>query len=89
MEQQSDIKSAKYYTLVLTGLIVLTLISAGLSQLNLGFVNTILAIGVAGLSACIVLGSFMKVKLDGAFARLLIAGILALALLIFFVAFVG
>ena len=35
------------------------------------------------------MSKFMKIKLDSSFARLLIAGVLALALLVFFVAFVG
>ncbi|MBR8534731.1 hypothetical protein KDU71_04105 [Carboxylicivirga sediminis] len=88
MDKQNII-SAKSYTLVFIGLVLLTLISTGLSSLNLGYISTIIAFGLAIVSALVVLSKFMNVKLDGSFARLLLAGILALALLIFFVGFVG
>ncbi|MBS2210645.1 hypothetical protein KEM09_04485 [Carboxylicivirga mesophila] len=88
MDKQNTI-SAKSYTLVFIGLVLLTLISTGLSSLNLGYISTIIAFGLAIVSALVVLSKFMNVKLDGSFARLLLAGILALALLIFFVGFVG
>lgn len=88
MDKQNTI-SAKSYTLVFIGLVLLTLISTGLSSLNLGYISTIIAFGLAIVSALVVLAKFMNVKLDGSFARLLLAGILALALLIFFVGFVG
>ena len=84
-----NIGTAKFYTLIFLGLVVLTLISAGLSTLNLGYLNVVFTVGVAFVSGAIVLSSFMKLKLDGSFSRLLIAGVLALALLVFFVAFVG
>lgn len=88
MDKQNTI-SAKSYTLVFIGLILLTLVSTGLSSLNLGYISTIIAFGLAIVSALVVLSKFMNVKLDSSFARLLLAGILALALLIFFVGFVG
>ncbi|MBK3517262.1 hypothetical protein [Carboxylicivirga marina] len=84
-----NIASSKKYILVFVALVALVLISTGISTLNLGYLNPLLTIGLAGVSAIIVLTQFMKIKLDGSFARLLVAGILALALLIFFVAFVG
>ncbi len=88
MDNQNTL-SAKSYTLIFLGLVLLTLISTGLSTLNLGYLNILVAIGLAIVSALVVLSKFMKIKLDGSFARLLLAGILALALLIFFVGFVG
>lgn len=88
MEKQNTI-SAKSYMFVFLGLVVLTLISTALSTLNLGYLNIVLTFGLAVVSALVVLSKFMNVKLNGAFARLLLAGVLALALLIFFVAFVG
>ncbi len=88
MEKQNTI-SAKSYMFVFLGLVVLTLISTALSTLNLGYLNIVLTFGLAVVSALVVLAKFMNVKLNGAFARLLLAGVLALALLIFFVAFVG
>ncbi|WP_439181907.1 hypothetical protein [Carboxylicivirga taeanensis] len=88
MEKQ-NILTAKAYTLVFLGLVILTLVSTGLSSFNLGYLNELIAIVVAIVSAGAVLSQFMRVKLDGGFARLLLAGVLALALLIFFVAFVG
>ena len=89
MENQNNTLSATSYTLIFLGLVVLTLISAGLSTLNLGYLSTLIAIGLAIVSALVVLSKFMNIKLDSSFSRLLIAGIMALALLIFFVAFVG
>ncbi|MCT4588668.1 MAG: hypothetical protein N4A71_12635 [Carboxylicivirga sp.] len=89
MENQNTSLSATAYTLIFIGLVVLTLISTGLSTLNLGYVSTLFAVGLAIVSALVVMSKFMKIKLDSSFARLLIAGVLALALLVFFVAFVG
>ncbi len=88
MEKQNTI-SAKSYMFVFLGLVVLTLLSTALSTLNMGYLNIVLTFGLAVVSALVVLSKFMNVKLNGAFARLLLAGVLALALLIFFVAFVG
>lgn len=88
MDKQNTL-SAKCYSYVFLGLVLLTLVSTALSSLNLGYLNGVIAIGLALVSALVVLSKFMKIKLDGSFARLLVAGILALALLIFFVAFVG
>ncbi len=88
MDNQNTL-SARTYLLIFVGLVLLTLISTGLSALNLGYLNFIIAIALAVVSAGVVLNTFMKVKLDGSFARLLIAGILVLALLIFFVGFVS
>lgn len=88
MEKQNTI-SAKSYMFVFLGLVVLTLLSTALSTLNMGYLNIVLTFGLAVVSALVVLAKFMNVKLNGAFARLLLAGVLALALLIFFVAFVG
>lgn len=88
MDKQNTL-SAKSFSFVFLGLILLTLVSTALSTLNLGYLNVVIAITLAVVSALVVLSKFMKIKLDGSFARLLMAGILALALLIFFVAFVG
>jgi caa(3)-type oxidase subunit IV len=88
MDNQNTV-SAKAYILLFVGLVLLTLISTGLSTLNLGYLNPLIAIGLAVISAGAVFSKFMKIKLDGSFARLLIAGVLVLALLIFFVGFVG
>ncbi|WP_430814172.1 cytochrome C oxidase subunit IV family protein [Carboxylicivirga sp. RSCT41] len=88
MDNQNTV-SSKTYIFVFIGLVVLTLISSGLSSLNLGYLNPLIAIGLAVISAGVVLNKFMNIKLDGSFARLLIAGVLVLALLIFFVGFVG
>jgi len=87
--KNTQVGSYKSYTLVFIGLVILTLISTALNNLDLGYLNVVLAIGVAVLSAIIVLTTFMRVKLNGSFFRLLAAGVLALAILIFFVAFVG
>lgn len=88
MDKQNTL-SAKSFSFVFLGLVLLTLVSTALSTLNLGYLNVVIAITLAVVSALVVLSKFMKIKLDGSFARLLMAGILALALLIFFVAFVG
>jgi cytochrome c oxidase subunit 4 len=88
MDKQNTL-SAKSFSFVFLGLILLTLVSTALSTFNLGYLNVVIAITLAVVSALVVLSKFMKIKLDGSFARLLMAGILALALLIFFVAFVG
>ncbi|MCU4155267.1 hypothetical protein J1N10_04730 [Carboxylicivirga sp. A043] len=88
MDNQNTV-SAKTYLFVFIGLVLITLVSTGLSTINLGYLNPIIAIGLATLSAAVVLNVFMKIRLDGSFARLLLAGILVLALLIFFVGFVG
>ena len=87
--QNAKLGSYKSYTFIFIGLVAITLISTGLSQLNLGYLNLLLAVSLATISAAVVLGTFMKIKFDGSFFRLLAAGVLALALLIFFVAFVG
>ncbi|TRX71050.1 hypothetical protein [Carboxylicivirga sp. M1479] len=84
-----NIGTSKFYTLIFLALVLLTVISTGLSQLNLGYLNVVFTVGLAVVSGAIVFTSFMRMKLDGSFARLLIAGLLALALLVFFIAFVG
>lgn len=89
MDNQNTTLSAKSYILIFLGLVLLTLISAGLSQLSLGYLNGVIAVGVAIVSALVVLSKFMRINLDSSFARLLIAGVLALALLVFVVAFLG
>lgn len=87
--QTNKIGSVKRYTSIFILLLVLTLVSAGLSTINLGNVGTLLTLSLAILTAIIVLTSFMKIKIDSTFAKLLLAGILALALLVFFVATIG
>ncbi len=86
--QNTKLGSYKSYTLTFLGLVVLTLISTALSQINLGYLNTLLAIGLAAISAAVVLKTFMKISFDGSFFRLLAAGVFALAVLILFVAFI-
>ncbi|WP_430811511.1 MULTISPECIES: hypothetical protein [unclassified Carboxylicivirga] len=88
MDKQATV-SAKTYIWVALLLVALTIISTILSSLNLGYLNDLMAVGVAVLSALIVLSKFMNIKLNGGYARLLFAGVMAMALLIFFVAFVG
>ena len=89
MSKNSDdhshfIVPVKYYVGTLIALMILTVVTVAVAQVDLAPFNVAIALGVAGLKATLVLLFFMGLKWDEAFNRVILIGSLA-----FFILFVA
>ncbi|HTL47726.1 MAG TPA: cytochrome C oxidase subunit IV family protein [Verrucomicrobiae bacterium] len=71
MSQQAE--SLKTYILTFAALMGLTLLTVAAASVNFGSLNTVIALGIAGLKAGLVLWFFMHVRHSTALSRLFIA----------------
>lgn len=79
----TDATPARNYYLVFAALMALTLLTIGIATIDLGAINTIVALLIAAVKAALVIAIFMHVDRSGPLIRLVVfAGVLWLAILI-------
>lgn len=83
--EKHHIVSYKTYILVLLGLIVLTLVSVAITQIELSRWATIAALLIAGVKSSFVLIIFMHLKYDQRMFKLMAGLIIALLFLVIFI----
>jgi cytochrome c oxidase subunit IV len=64
----------KYYVGTLIGLLILTVVTVAVAQIDLGGLNIVVAMGVAMLKASLVIMFFMGVKWDEGFNKVVLFG---------------
>jgi len=84
-EEKHEIVSYKKFLLVLGVLIVLTLLSVAITQIELSRWATIAALLVAGIKSTFVLLIFMHLKYDQRIFKVMVGLILALVLVVIFI----
>ena len=75
----------KYYVSTLIGLLILTVITVAVAQVDLGFLNIYIAMLVAAVKASLVIMFFMGVKWEEGFNKVVLFG--SLLFLFLFIAF--
>ena len=87
--EKHHITTHKFNLLVLAALIVLTLVSVGVTRIELGALSTFTALALAAIKSTLVLGIFMHLKFDHKIFRVMVGIVLAIfiAVLFFTVAF--
>ena len=83
-EHSHFIVPVKYYVGTLIALMILTVVTVAVAQVDLAPFNVAIALGVAGLKATLGLLFFMGLKWDDAFNRVILIGSVA-----FFILFVA
>jgi cytochrome c oxidase subunit 4 len=77
--------SVKTYLLIFAALMVLTAVTVQVAYLDLGFMNTVVALGIASLKATLVVLYFMHLRYSGQLTKLFwVAGLLWLIFLLGF-----
>jgi cytochrome c oxidase subunit IV len=87
MSKEKHISSYKSHVMVLMALLVLTFITVAITRIELGPLNTLVAMLVAGSKATIVLLWFMHLKFDDKIYAIFTAFIFVLFLLVLYVTF--
>ena len=77
----------KYYIGTFIALLILTVFTVAISRVDLGFLNTPVAIGVASIKASFVLLFFMGLKWEKGISTVLIIGSMAAIFLFFLLTF--
>jgi cytochrome c oxidase subunit 4 len=77
----------KLYLLVLSGLIVLTLISVGVTYIELANLTVFTAIFLASVKSILVLVFFMHLKFDNKILQILVTAVFILIALVLFITF--
>ncbi len=75
------------YLLILTGLLVLTMISVAVTQINLGTLTVTIALLIAGVKSSLVLAIFMHLKFDNKMYALMAIGVVLLIGIMIFITF--
>ncbi len=89
MNKQSEnhIVPYKIYLYVLAGLIMMTLISVGVTKINLGSFSIFAAILLASIKSGLVLTFFMHLKFDNKLLQILVTSVFVLVALVLFITF--
>jgi cytochrome c oxidase subunit IV len=87
MSKEKHISSYKSHVMVLMALLVLTFITVAVTQVELGPVNILAAMLIAGAKAAIVLMWFMHLRFDDKLYALFTAFVVVLFLLVLLVTF--
>lgn len=86
-QEKHHISSYKSHFFVLIALFFLTAASVAVTQLELGTLNVLVAMILAGMKATIVLSWFMHLRFDNKIYALFTAAVFVLFLLVLFVTF--
>jgi cytochrome c oxidase subunit IV len=87
MSEEKHISSYKSHIMVLAALLVLTFITVAVTQIELGPMNTLVAMLIAGGKAAIVLLWFMHLRFDDKLYAIFTAFVFVLFLLVLYVTF--
>jgi cytochrome c oxidase subunit 4 len=84
-ENETHVLPLKIYLLIFGALLVLTGVTVQVAYVDLGFMNTVVALGIACFKASLVVLYFMHLRYSGALPKLFwVAGLLWLAILLAF-----
>ena len=86
-EEKTHIVPFKTQFLVLVALLLLTVITVAVTQLEFGAANTLVAMLIAGTKAIIVLAFYMHLKYEKKLLPMLVTGVVIVFLLVMFVTF--
>ena len=81
---QHHITSHKFNLLILGALIILTLVSVGVTRIELGALSTFTALALATVKSVLVLGIFMHLKFDHKIFRIMFAIVAAIFIAVIF-----
>lgn len=77
----------KVHLLVLAFLIIMTLISVGVTHINLGAITVTVALLLATIKSSLVLGYFMHLKFDQKFFAIMVTGVFTLIVVVIVITF--
>ncbi|TVQ11978.1 MAG: cytochrome-c oxidase [Bacteroidetes bacterium] len=86
-QEKHHISSFKSHIFVLFALLMLTAASVAVTQLELGTLNVLVAMILAGIKAAIVLSWFMHLKFDSSIYAIFTVAVFVIFLLVLFVTF--
>jgi cytochrome c oxidase subunit IV len=86
-EHKQHVTSYSTHLAVLGVLLVLTIVTVGITRFELGPFNTAAAMLIAGLKGFVVLGYFMHLKFESTFYKLMVTIVIVIFLLVMFVTF--
>ncbi len=86
-EEKHHIVSYRTHVFVLLALLVLTGISVAITRLEMGPMNTLAAMIIAGIKATIVLAWFMHLKFESRFFAFMVSAVVVVFLLVLLVTF--
>ncbi len=85
MSAENHIVPLSVYARVLSALLVLTALTVGVAQVDFGFLNVLIAMGIATIKAVLVLLFFMHLKYDNKlFLVIFLTGVFFLVILFLF-----
>lgn len=84
---ENHIVPYKLYLFVLAGLITMTLISVGVTKIDLGTFSVLTAIILASIKSALVLIFFMHLKFDNRLLQILVTSVFVLVALVLFITF--
>ena len=85
-ENSTHVLPLKIYLLIFGVLLVLTVVTVQVAHVDLGFLNTVVALGIAAFKSSLVVLYFMHLRYSGPLPKLFwVAGLLWLAILLSFV----
>ena len=79
---------ASTYLAVFMALLILTIVTVSASRIDFGFMNTVIALGIATIKAILVMAIFMHLKYDGLLNRVIIAHSFFFLFILFLFSFV-
>ncbi|WP_430810374.1 MULTISPECIES: cytochrome C oxidase subunit IV family protein [unclassified Carboxylicivirga] len=77
----------KLYLTVLAGLITMTIVSVGVTKIDLGNLSVFVAILLASSKSALVLVFFMHLKFDNTLLKILVTSVFILVALVLFITF--
>lgn len=86
-EEKTHIVPYSTQIAVLIALLILTGITVAATRLEFGPLNTLIAMGIAGIKATIVMAWYMHLKYEKRLLPMLVTGVIIIFLLVLFVTF--